>query len=38
MKKQYEAPAIVCTESLKTRAVACARGDDACRALGPIES
>jgi len=38
MKKPYEKPAIVFSEPLKTRAVACAASDDACAARGPINS
>ncbi len=38
MKKPYEEPAIVRTEPITGRAVVCARADDSCRVLGPINS
>jgi hypothetical protein len=38
MKKIYERPAIVHTEKLEARAVACNKADDSCRAGGPIQS
>ena len=39
MKKPYERPAIVYSEPLATRAVACSRTDDSCRTQGgPINS
>ena len=39
MKKPYEKPAIVYTETITVRATACARGDEACRVQGgPINS
>jgi hypothetical protein len=39
MKKTYERPAIIHTEKLEARAVACGKADDAaCSALGPIQS
>ena len=38
MKKQYEKPAIVQTEQITVRAVACARADDSCRVLGPVNN
>ena len=38
MKKTYERPAIVHTEKLEARAVACTRSDDATCAAGPIQS
>ena len=39
MKKIYERPAIVHTEKLEARAVACAKADDACVQIGgPVQS
>jgi hypothetical protein len=39
MKKKYEAPRILTTETLTARAVACASGDDTCRQQGgPLNS
>jgi hypothetical protein len=39
MKKTYEPPRILATEKLTGRAVACASGDETCRANGgPINS
>ena len=38
-KKTYERPAIVHTEKLEARAVACAKANDAaCNGVGPIQS
>jgi hypothetical protein len=34
MKKPYEKPAIVYSQPIEARAVACSRGDDACRTNG----
>jgi len=40
MKKTYEAPAVVHTEKLETRAVVCAKSDAGCEGGGnqPIQS
>ncbi len=39
MKKTYERPAIVHTEKLEARAVACNKADDSCGTMGsPIQS
>ena len=38
MKKTYERPAIVHTEKLEARAVACTKSDDTACAAGPIQS
>jgi hypothetical protein len=38
MKKVYERPAIVHTEKLEARAVACAKATDAQCGAGPIQS
>lgn len=40
MKKTYERPAIIHTEKLEARAVACMKGDDSCQngGMGPIQS
>ena len=38
MKKTYEKPAIIHTEKIEARAVACSKSDDACAARGPITS
>jgi hypothetical protein len=38
MKKTYERPAIVHTEKLEARAVACSKADDATCGAGPIQS
>ena len=38
MKKTYERPAIVHTEKLEARAVACIKADDATCGAGPIQS
>jgi hypothetical protein len=38
MKKAYEKPAIIHTEKIEARAVACAKTDDACAQRGPITS
>jgi hypothetical protein len=38
MKKTYERPAIVHTEKLEARAVACTKADTTCQATGPIQS
>ena len=38
MKKQYERPAIIHTEKLEARAVACAKADDTTCPGGPISS
>ena len=38
MKKTYERPAIVHTEKLEARAVACAKADDTACGAGPIQS
>jgi hypothetical protein len=38
MKKAYEKPAIIHTEKIEARAVACSKSDDACRTSGPITS
>lgn len=38
MKKTYERPAIVHTEKLEARAVACAKAADAFCGAGPIQS
>jgi hypothetical protein len=38
MKKTYERPAIVHTEKLEARAVACSKADDTACAAGPIQS
>ena len=34
MKKSYEKPAIIHTEKIEARAVACSKSDDTCRANG----
>jgi hypothetical protein len=38
MKKTYERPAIVHTEKLEARAVACSKATDAACGAGPIQS
>jgi len=38
MKKTYEKPAIIHTEKIEARAVACSKTDDACATRGPIQS
>jgi len=38
MKKSYERPAILHTEKLEARAVACSKSDDAACGAGPIQS
>lgn len=39
MKRPYEKPAVVHSQPIETRAVNCARGDEACRTQGgPIGS
>ena len=38
MKKTYERPAIVHTEKLEARAVACNKASDGSCAAGPIQS
>jgi hypothetical protein len=38
MKKTYERPAIVHTEKLEARAVACNKATDSCASTGPIQS
>jgi len=38
MKKSYERPAILHTEKLEARAVACSKADDAACGAGPIQS
>jgi len=38
MKKNYERPAIIHTEKLEARAVACAKASDAQCSAGPINS
>lgn len=38
MKKTYERPAIVHTEKLEARAVACAKSDETSCGAGPISS
>ena len=38
MKKTYERPAIVHTEKLEARAVACSKATDASCSAGPIQS
>jgi hypothetical protein len=38
MKKTYERPAIIHTEKLEARAVACAKATDAACGAGPIQS
>lgn len=38
MKKQYERPAIIHTEKLEARAVACNKADDGACPGGPIQS
>lgn len=39
MKKSYERPAIIHTEKLEARAVACAKADNVCNTNGgPIQS
>ena len=38
MKKTYERPAIVHTEKLEARAVACSKASDGACAAGPIQS
>ena len=37
-RKEYFAPRIVHTERIETRAVACAKSDDAACGAGPIKS
>ena len=37
-KKEYFPPKVVHTETIETRAVACALADDTCTAAGPIQS
>jgi len=37
MKKTYERPAVIYTEKLEARAVACTKSTDACGS-GPIQS
>jgi hypothetical protein len=34
-KKTYEKPAIIHTEKIEARAVACSKSNDACQASGP---
>lgn len=39
MKRRYEKPAVIHAQPSETRAVTCARGDEACRTHGgPIGS
>ena len=38
MKKAYEKPAIIHTEKIEARAVACSKSDDICAQRGPITS
>ena len=38
MKKAYEKPAIVHTEKIEARAVACSKSTDVCARQGPITS
>ncbi len=38
MKKSYEKPAIIHSEKIEARAVACSKSDDACASRGPIQS
>ena len=38
MKKTYERPAIIHTEKLEARAVACSKATDSCSASGAIQS
>jgi len=38
MKKPYEKPAIIHTEKIEARAVACSKSDDACASRGPVTS
>jgi hypothetical protein len=38
MKKAYEKPAIIHTEKIEARAVACSKSNDACVTRGPITS
>ena len=38
MKKTYEKPAIIHTEKLEARAVACAKASDSCASTGAIQS
>ena len=38
MKKTYEKPAIIHSEKIEARAVACSKSDDVCRSSGPITS
>ena len=38
MKKPYEKPAIAHTAAIESRAVTCAKANDSCAALGPIDS
>ena len=40
MKKTYERPAIIHTEKLEARAVACMKADDGCSGtgMGPLQS
>ena len=38
MKKPYEKPAIIHTEKIEARAVACSKADDACTRQGPVTS
>jgi len=38
MKKTYERPAIIHTEKLEARAVACSKATDSCATSGAIQS
>ena len=38
MKKSYERPAILHTEKLEARAVACSKADDTACSAGPVQS
>ena len=38
MKKTYEKPAIVHSEKIEARAVACSKNNDTCRATGIVSS
>ena len=38
MKKSYEKPAIIHSEKIEARAVACSKSDDACSSRGPVQS
>jgi len=38
MKKAYEKPAIIHSEKIEARAVACAKSNDACANQGPLTS